>query len=83
MASFASVLAALAPCKRWVPDRSRNASSIDSGSTNGVSARIASRTWRPTVTYFCMFGLMMVACGHKRRASNIGIAERTPKVRAM
>ncbi len=36
------------------------------------------RTSRDTATYFCIFGEMIVACGHSRRASNIGMAERTP-----
>jgi hypothetical protein len=30
-----------------------------------------------------MFGLTTVACGQRRSASNIGIAERTPYVRVM
>ena len=66
------------PCSRSVPVRSRKASSIDSGSTSGVSASIALRTSRPTSTYFAMFGLTTTACGQRRSASNIGIAERMP-----
>ena len=29
-----------------------------------------------------MFGRITFACGHRRKASNIGIADFTPKVRA-
>ena len=54
------------PCSRSVPVRSRKASSIDSGSTSGVSANIALRTSRPTSTYFAMFGLITTACGQRR-----------------
>ena len=43
-------------CSRSVPARSRNASSIESGSTSGVSACIMARTSRPTRTYFSMSG---------------------------
>ena len=62
--------------------RSMNASSIDTGSTSGVSSSISARTSRPTAAYFSMSGCTTLACGQSRRASNIGIAERTPKVRA-
>ena len=58
------------------------ASSIDKGSTCGVSSSIIRRTSRPTRTYFSMFGAMTTAAGHSRRAWNMGMAERTPKVRA-
>ena len=60
-----------------------NASSMESGSTCGVRSNIRSRTCRLTAAYFAMLGLMMVACGQSLRASNIGIAERTPEMRAM
>ena len=79
----ASALAALMPCSRCVPVRSMKASSIEIGSTSGVSSSISARTCRLTPAYLSMLGRTMVACGHSRRASNIGIAERTPKVRAM
>ena len=79
----ASTLAALMPCSRAVPARSMNASSIEIGSTCGVMSSISVRTWRLTSAYFSMFGRTTVACGQSRFASNIGIAERTPKVRAM
>ncbi len=67
---------------RSVPERSRNASSIDSGSTSGVSACIARRTSRPTRTYFAMSGFTTTSSGQSACALNIGIAERTPNVRA-
>ena len=60
-----------------------NASSIDTGSTRGVSLNMRARTSRPTRAYFSMSGRTTVACGHSRRASNMGIADFTPKVRAM
>ena len=82
-ANRASTLAGIMPCTRWVPERSRNASSIDSGSTSGVSACMAWRTSRPTRTYFAMSGRITMAAGQSASALNIGIAERTPKVREM
>ena len=66
------------PCSRPVPVRSRKASSIDSGSTSGVKARILARTARPTSTYLAMLGLITTASGQRRMASNIGMAERMP-----
>ena len=60
-AKRASTFAGIMPWTRWVPDRSRNASSIDSGSTSGVSACMAWRTSRPTRTYFAMSGGITVA----------------------
>ena len=77
-ANFASTLAGIMPCTRCVPDRSRKASSIESGSTSGVSACMACRTSRPTRTYFAMSGPITVACGQSASALNIGMAERTP-----
>jgi len=82
-ANRASTFAGIMPWTRWVPARSRNASSIESGSTSGVSACMAWRTSRPTLTYFAMSGRITVADGHSASALNIGIAERTPNVRAM
>ena len=78
----ARVTAGVAPCTRSVPERSRNASSMESGSTAGVSASMASRTSRPTRAYFCMSGGITTAFGQAFSALNIGIAECTPKVRA-
>ena len=82
-AKRASTLAGIMPWTRWVPLRSRNASSIESGSTSGVSACMARRTSRPTLTYFAMSGRITMADGQSASALNIGIAERTPKVREM
>ena len=64
------------------PERSMNASSIDTGSTSGVSFNIKARTSRPTRAYLSISGGTTVACGQSRRASNIGIADLTPNVRA-
>ena len=74
----ASALAGDMPCSRSVPDRSMNASSIETGSTSGVRSRMRARTSRPASAYFSMFGRTMVACGQSLRASNIGMAERMP-----
>ena len=79
-AKRASTLAGIMPWTRCVPERSRKASSIDSGSTSGVSACMAWRTSRPTLTYFAMSGRTTVACGQSvqrlehrhRRAHAIG-----------
>src|SRR5215469_11454478 len=70
--------AGVAPLTGSVPVRSRNASSIDSGSTSGVTRRISARTARPTSRYFAMSGRITTACGQRSSAWNIGIAERTP-----
>ena len=51
-AKRASTFAGIMPWTRWVPERSRNASSIDSGSTSGVSVCMAWRTSRPTPDIF-------------------------------
>jgi len=77
-----SVVAGLAWCRRSVPERSRKASSIDTGSTSGVSSSIRARTSRPTRRYLSMSGRTTTASGQAFRALNIGIAERTPNVRA-
>ncbi len=74
----ASVLAGAAPCSRAVPVRSRNASSIDSGSTAGVMSSMSARISRPTAAYFSMFGRITTASGQAASAWNIGIAERQP-----
>ena len=78
IAKRAKTLAGERLCKRAVPVRSRKASSIDNGSTMGVSASIICRTSRPTRAYFSIFGRTTRACGQSRSASNIGMAERTP-----
>ena len=77
-ASAASSCAGATPCSLAVPLRSRNASSIDSGSTSGVRRRISARTARPTSRYFAMSGRITTASGQAASALNIGIAERTP-----
>jgi len=56
-----------------VPLRSRNASSIDSGSTSGVSACMAWRTSRPNPDILRMSGRITIAWG-TAPALNIGIA---------
>jgi hypothetical protein len=61
-----------------VPPRSRKASSIDNGSTSGVSRSISARTARPTSRYLAMSGRITTASGQAASALNIGIAERTP-----
>ena len=79
----ASDLAGDMPCRRAVPDKSMNASSIDTGSTSGVEVEHQRAHLRGRrAAYFAMSGRTTLACGQSRRASNIGMAERTPKVRA-
>ena len=63
LAKRASARAGLMRCSRSVPVRSMKASSIESGSTCGVSSSISWRTSRPTRTYFAMLGVITVACG--------------------
>ncbi len=77
-ASRASVTAGAPWCSFSVPVRSRKASSIDSGSTSGVSARMRRRISSPASRYLAMFGLMTTASGQAASALNIGMAERTP-----
>ena len=79
----ARIRAGGALCRRCVPERSRKASSIDSGSTSGVTARMRSRIERPTSAYLPMSGRMIVASGQSASALNIGMAERTPLMRAL
>ena len=65
-----------------VPVRSTKASSTETGSTSGEkSARIA-MTWTDTRWYFCMSTGRKAPSGHRRAARPIGIAERTPNLRA-
>jgi hypothetical protein len=77
-ANLARLCAGDRPCSRSVPDRSRNASSIESGSTSGVSSSISIRTSRPMRTYFSISGGMTIAEGQSVSALNIGIADFTP-----
>ena len=74
---------ASAPCSRSVPARSSQASSSESVCTSGVSARMLGADARPTRR-----GIWRSPGGSHRfrahfRALNIGIAERTPNMRAM
>ena len=78
----ASVAAGAARCSRPVPERSSTASSIETGSTAGVTSASSARTSRLTAPYFRMSGRTTAASGQARSAWNIGIAERTPKARA-
>ena len=79
----ASVGIAPPPLAPSQPARSRKASSIDKGSTKGVSARILSRMSCPTAAYLRMSGAKTAASGQSFNACAIGMAERTPQVRAM
>jgi len=60
-----------------------NTTTTQQNSTSGVSACIMARTSRPTRTYFSMSGAITTASGQASSALNIGIAERTPLMRAM
>ncbi len=64
-------------------DRSRYASSRDTGSTIGVAARKISRIRPLTRLYFAMSGGITTAPGHSSSALNMGMAERGPYRRAM
>jgi hypothetical protein len=79
----ASVAAGVAWCRRVVPERSSQASSSDSVWIRGVTAlsfsMIRPLSWR----YLAKFGLITTASGQSLRAVNIGMAERTPDIRAM
>ena len=81
-AKRASTTAGGAPCNASVPARSSTASSMDSGCTSGVSASIRARMRRPSISYFAISGLITTASGQAASALNIGIALRTPLVRA-
>ncbi len=81
--SLASARAGGPWCSRSVPAMSMKASSIDSGSTRGVSDCMSSRTSRPTRLYFSKSGRTTTASGQASSALNMGMAERTPLIRAM
>jgi len=66
-----------------VPERSSQASSSDSRCTSGVTSRSLAMIRALSVRYLAKSGLTMVASGQSLRALNIGIAERTPDMRAM
>ena len=61
---------------------SRYASSNDIGSTSGVIDRKMANTCCDTVRYLLKSGCTITSRGQSRTARDIGIAERTPKVRA-
>ncbi len=61
---------------------SRYASSSDSGSTSGVTSRKMANTCCDTARYFWKSGRTMTSDGQSRTARDIGIAERTPNLRA-
>ena len=60
---------------------SRKASSSDRPSTTGVYSWKTANTWCETSRYTDMRGLTQMACGQRRSASRIGMAERTPNLR--
>ena len=70
------------PSLRRAPDTSRKASSRESGSTAGVTARKMAMTSLDTSPYKWCRGGRKTACGHSRRARPTGIALLTPKARA-
>ena len=70
------------PSRRQAPPTSRNASSMDSGSTSGVIDRNTAITPADTSAYVDMFGGTTTACGQSRRAWVIGMALCTPLARA-
>ena len=82
-AKRASTAAGGARCSAAVPERSSTASSIESGCTSGVRRSINARMRRAAATYFAMSGRTTTASGQSRSALNIGMALRTPEVRAM
>jgi hypothetical protein len=59
-----------------------NASSIESGSTSGLTSSNSRRTCAPMRRYFAMSPWTKTASGQSLRACTDGIAERTPKTRA-
>ena len=59
------------------------ASSMERGSTSGVSWNIIVRTSPPTAAYFFMPGLTTVASGQRLGAWNIDMAECTPYPRGV
>ena len=61
---------------------SRYASSSDSGSTSGVTARKRSNTCRETVRYLAKSGGTITSSGQRRTACAIDSADLTPNSRA-
>ena len=66
------------PAMRRRPDTSRNASSIDTGSTSGVVESNTAKTARLAPVYAAMRGGTTTASGQRRRASRPPMAVRTP-----
>ena len=66
-----------------VPFRSIKASSKDSGSMAGERAFMSSRISPETATYFAMSPRTTTASGQSFMALNMGMADRTPWMRAM
>ena len=66
------------PHSRRAPRTSRNASSIDRGSTSGVISSKIAMTWRDISVYREYGGFTTIAFGHRRRAIATGIADFTP-----
>ena len=79
----ASITAGGTPCSFSVPVRSMNASSRESGSMAGVISSIIARIRREVSTYTSIRPRTTTASGQSFSAWNIGIAERTPLMRAM
>jgi hypothetical protein len=70
------------PSRRRAPATSKNASSILSGSTKGVTSPSSPMTRFEKYVYRSKCGSNTIACGQRRSAIDIGIAEFTPYFRA-
>jgi hypothetical protein len=79
-----SFRAIVAPAARSLaqPVTSRNASSIESGSTTGASSSRIARIRLDTSTYRLMRTGSQIASGQRRAATTDGIADLTPNTRA-
>ncbi len=83
IASFSCLATTSAgPMSRSVPVMSRNASSTLSGCTNGEKSSSTANIARDFSRIRCPGTFTHTACGHRRSASAIGIAERQPNSRA-
>ena len=83
LANRASTAAGGALCNCPVPDRSTTASSMDSGWTSGVRSAIKARIARAASVYLEKSGGITTASGQAASALNMGMALRTPCIRAM
>ena len=81
--NFARVTAGGAPCRRSVPDMSIQASSSDRFWISGVNSPAMPRMRLLSARYLAKSGEITTASGQSASALNIGIAERTPLIRAM